>query len=139
MINKLFINCDGGSRGNPGPSASAFVVKDLDGKLIYREGIFLGNATNNQAEYGALKAALDWVSNNHPQAEIVFMLDSQLVVNQLKRNFKIKDPTLQIKAKEIFELISSKNLLVRNYVYVPRSVNFEADALVNETLDNNVF
>lgn len=138
-MDKLFINCDGGSRGNPGPSASAFVVKDLDNKLIYREGIFLGLATNNQAEYGALYAALVWVSNNHPQAEIIFMLDSQLVVNQLKRNFKIKDPTLQIKAKEIFDLINSKNLQVRNYVYVPRSVNFEADALVNETLDNNIF
>lgn len=138
-MTKLFINCDGGSRGNPGPSASAFVVKDLDGNLIYRQGIFLGHATNNQAEYAALHAALVWVSNNYPDVEIVFMLDSQLVVNQLKRNFKIKDPTLQVKAREIFELVSQKNLKVRNYVYVPRAVNYEADALVNETMDNNIF
>jgi ribonuclease HI len=44
-MNKLFINCDGGSRGNPGPSACAFIVKDLDGNLVYREGNFLGIAT----------------------------------------------------------------------------------------------
>jgi len=138
-MTKLFINCDGGSRGNPGPSASAFVAKDLEGNLIYREGIFLGIATNNQAEYAALYAALVWVSKNYPEVEIVFLMDSQLVVNQLKRNFKIKDATLQIKAREIFALISSKNLKVRNYVYVPRNVNYEADALVNETLDNNIF
>jgi predicted DNA-binding protein (UPF0278 family) len=67
------------------------------------------------------------------------MLDSQLVVNQLKRSFKIKDATLITKAQEIFDLIEQKKLKVRNYVYVPRSVNYEADALVNETLDNNIF
>ncbi len=138
-MNKLFINCDGGSRGNPGPSACAFIVKDLDGNLVYREGNFLGLATNNQAEYAAVFTALTWVSKTCSESEVVFMLDSQLVVNQLKRTFKIKDATLQTKAQEIFDLIASTNLKVRNYVYVPRSVNYEADALVNETLDNNIF
>ncbi len=138
-MNKLFINCDGGSRGNPGPSACAFIVKDLDGNLVYREGNFLGIATNNQAEYAAVFTALNWVSKTYPETEIVFMLDSQLVVNQLKRSFKIKDATLITKAQEILDLIEQKKLKVRNYVYVPRNVNYEADALVNETLDNNIF
>lgn len=138
-MTKLFINCDGGSRGNPGPSASAFIAKDLDSKLIYREGKFLGTATNNQAEYEAVMMAMRWVAETHPDSEIVFFLDSNLVVNQLRRLFKIKDQTLIQKANEIFNFIKDKNLSIRNYVYVPRNVNYEADALVNETLDINVF
>jgi len=138
-MSKLFINCDGGSRGNPGPSASAFVAKDLDGALVYREGKFLGIGTNNQAEYEAVIIALQWIVKTDRSAEVVFFLDSQLVVNQLKRNFKIKDATLKIKSQLVFDLIRSANLTVRNYLYVPRKTNSEADALVNETLDNNIF
>ncbi len=138
-MTKLFINCDGGSRGNPGPSASAFIAKDLESNLIYREGKFLGTATNNQAEYEAVVMALEWVAKTYPESEVVFFLDSNLVVNQLKLVFKIRDQTLKAKTEQVFDLIKTHNLKVRNYVYVPRNVNFEADALVNETLDNNVF
>ncbi len=138
-MNKLFINCDGGARGNPGPAAAAFVVKDLNGRLLYREGKFLGITTNNQAEYEALIMALNWAAETHPGDELVLFLDSQLVVNQMLGKFKIKVPEIIIKNRSANKLIADKKITVRQFIYVPRNVNYEADALVNETLDINRF
>lgn len=134
----LSIYCDGGSRGNPGPAASAFVVKDTASKILHQQGFFLGIATNNQAEYQAVLKALEFlITSPLAISSITFHLDSSLVVNQLSGSFKIKDKNL----KEIY-------LGIRNYLeqlgqleiriifkYVPRRQNFLADRLVNQTLD----
>lgn len=131
----LNIYCDGGSRGNPGPAASAFVVQTISGKQIFQLGRYLGIATNNQAEYDAVLSALNWLSINNPQSEVVFYLDSLLVVSQLTGKYKIKNPDLKIKNLEIKHLISNFKLKILNFVYVPRTKNFSADLLVNKTLD----
>lgn len=129
----LIINCDGGSRGNPGAAASAFVVHE--GKsLLHQEGEFLGQATNNVAEYRAVQMAIIWISKNYPQSAVEFFLDSLLVVNQLNGVYKIKEPTLAKMFQEIKTKIISDNLKV-TFKYVPRAQNFLADKLVNETLD----
>ena len=131
----LNIYCDGGARGNPGPAASAFIVRDESGKILHQQGFYLGVATNNQAEYSAVLKALEWVSEKSSNSEIIFYLDSLLVVNQLKGSFKVKDPILKIENLKIKKLISNFKLQISNFVYIPRSQNFLADKIVNETLD----
>lgn len=135
---KLVIHCDGGARGNPGPAASAFVVFDESGQVVYQLGKFIGEDTNNKAEYGAVWLAVNWLGRNHPQAEVEFRLDSMLVVNQLLGKFKIKNPHLKQMHAQIHNLILEKKLKIINFSYVPRAKNFIADNLVNQTLDVNI-
>ncbi len=131
----LKINCDGGARGNPGPAAAAFVVTTPSGGVIHQAGVYLGRTTNNQAEYAAVWMALNWLAQNRPDAEADFYLDSQLVVNQLKGNFKVKNPELKQKSTDIKNFIATKKIPVRDWHYVDREKNFLADNLVNQTLD----
>lgn len=143
----ILIYCDGGARGNPGPAACAFIVTDENGRLIQKQGFYMGIATNNQAEYQAVIEALKWLSNQVAvkQVTVNFYLDSQLVINQLNGLFKVKDPSLKIKNSEIKELISNLlakaqtkfNFQISNFVYVPRAQNAASDLLVNQTLDKN--
>lgn len=136
FVSQIF--CDGGARGNPGPAAIGFVVKDKAGNTLARLHQVIGPATNNVAEYQAVIAALDWLGENKPRISpshpITFILDSVLVANQLQGNYKIKEPHLQVLAQKV-------NLLRRTlptpliFTSVPRSFNKEADALVNQALD----
>ena len=138
MQNSLTINCDGGSRGNPGPAACAFVATDA-GNVIYRESRFLGVATNNDAEYSAVILALKWFLKSplvKRYLSINFILDSELVVRQIKGVYKIKSQKLKERHTEIIGLI--KNLGVRvEFQNVEREKNKLADDLVNEELDRN--
>lgn len=125
--------CDGGARGNPGPAASAFVV-EVSGKVVYTESKFLGKATNNAAEYGAVIAALSWLQKNFPNAEIEITLDSKLVASQMSGVFKIKNENLRnffFAAKELEKKIDGKVV----YKTVRRDQNKLADFLVNRELD----
>ncbi|TSC88752.1 MAG: ribonuclease HI [Microgenomates group bacterium Gr01-1014_5] len=129
----IIIHCDGASRGNPGRAAAAFVVT-VGGKVIYKSGKLLGVATNNVAEYSAVIEALLWVTDNPTDQSLVFVLDSQLIVNQLNGIYKIKNLTLQKlaqTAKKLEKDIGQK-IVYRN---VPRAQNREADTLVNQILD----
>lgn len=135
---KLKINCDGGARGNPGPAATAFVVFDEQGNKIYHQGDFLGNATNNQAEYQAVLNAVTWLGENHPQAATKFFLDSQLVVNQLNGKFKIKNAQLRDLYQQIKQKILTHQLKLEEFSFVYRTENFLADNLVNQTLDKHL-
>ncbi len=135
----LNIFCDGGSRGNPGPSASAFIVYDPSGALVYEQGFYLGVGTNNQAEYQAVHEALKYLtthylSHNPQPTTLNFYLDSELVVKQLTGVYKIKDENLKLKAQEIKNLIFLSSAKI-NFTYIPREKNSAADKLVNSTLD----
>lgn len=140
MEEKLVVNCDGGSRGNPGPAASAFVIS-IGEKVIYQEGKYIGINTNNVAEYGAVKMAIVWLSENFESLpkhqEIIFNLDSQLVERQLNNFYKIKNSTLSEYAFEIKKIISANNLKIK-FVWGFRSNNTIADNLVNEVLDKTL-
>ncbi len=133
----LKIFCDGGARGNPGPAASAFVVYNEAGEIVGKKGKYLGETTNNVAEYRAVLEALTYLRENFPEnRELVrFFLDSQLVVNQLSGLWKIKDNTLR---ELVFRVHELENGLAINYSYVPREKNQAADALVNTTLDEHL-
>ncbi|HIA92357.1 TPA: NUDIX domain-containing protein [Candidatus Saccharibacteria bacterium] len=127
----LHIYTDGGSRGNPGPSATGYVVYDDNGTLIDSGGSYLGVTTNNQAEYQALLEAAKKSHEFSPE-KIIFSLDSQLVVNQMTGKYKIKNKDLWPVHEAIVETLRGIDV---NYTYVPREKNKEADAMVNQVLD----
>jgi ribonuclease HI/pterin-4a-carbinolamine dehydratase len=127
---KLF--ADGGSRGNPGPSASGYVLLDMDDNVIFEGGVFLGVTTNNQAEYQALKFALEEAQKLQARTVHVYM-DSLLVVNQLTGKFKVRNRDLWPIHDAIRQL--AKTFKDVHYTQVPREFNKLADAMVNKTLD----
>lgn len=139
MEKKITINCDGGSRGNPGLAASAFVVTDNQNKELFSKGMFLGHTTNNVAEYNAVLMAVEWLDKNkdtYKSFSIEFILDSELVVRQLSGIYKIKNEKLKELSLSIMKI---KKTLPMTIVFknVLREKNKSADSLVNETLDRN--
>ncbi len=134
----ISIYCDGGARGNPGKAAWAFVVKNEEGEVVYEEGKYIGIATNNVAEYSAVFFALTWLlqmSKSKCQITSVnIFLDSELVVRQLRGEYKIKNKNLM---EYVFKIKKLEKEIGReiNYKNIPRSQNALADRLVNETLD----
>lgn len=133
---QLTIHTDGGSRGNPGPAATGFVVFSADNSVLAHEGRYLGETTNNVAEYTAVIDALQWVVTNQtsPYPSLRFKLDSQLVVEQLLRHWQIKDANLKRLANQIWMIIQSHSLAV-DFTHVPRALNKVADTEVNRALD----
>ena len=137
MQDSLSIYCDGGARGNPGPAAAAFVV-EKNGKVVHKESKYLGRATNNEAEYAGVILGLGWTVKNitAESQEITFILDSELVANQLSGNFKVKNENLRNRyftAKTLEKRIPTRII----YKTVSRDRNKVADFLVNKELDEN--
>ena len=127
---------DGGARGNPGKAAIGFVVFDQEGKEVKRGKKFIGEATNNIAEYRAVIEALKFLKGEFTQKiKGEFFLDSLLVVNQLRGLYRIKNGNLAALAIEIRSLEKDIGGLF-NYHFVPREKNKIADGLVNQALDN---
>lgn len=130
---------DGGSRGNPGPSASGAVLKEMDGahegKTIAKAAKWLGTTTNNQAEYTAIIIGLEKALALG--ATVVQMrMDSELAVKQLTGKYKVKNADI---AKRFLEVKNLETKFARvTYIHVRREQNTEADALVNETIDAHV-
>ncbi len=135
----LQIYCDGGARGNPGPSAAAFVV--IKGKTVhFKKTQYLGKKTNNEAEYTAVIMAFKWLKDNLDfvnKSGVVFFLDSELVTKQLLGDYKIKSKKLVPKFFLVKELEKSIQGKV-DYVSVPREKNRLADYLVNRALDQKL-
>lgn len=130
----LIIYGDGGSRGNPGPSAAGFVIKDAAERTIFEGGKYLGITTNNQAEYYAVRLALEKAQEYKPQ-KVAFRLDSLLVVNQLNGIYQIRNRDLWPIHTRIKDLI--KGFREVTFTHVRREFNKEADAMVNKILDEH--
>lgn len=128
MILKVFT--DGGSKGNPGPSAIGGVGY-LGGKRIFEFKKSIGVATNNDAEYRALIEALKQILNIKEINEIKFHSDSSLMVNQVNGLFKVKNGRIKEYIFKIRSLEQEINLPI-SYHHIPREQNVEADRLVNE-------
>jgi pterin-4a-carbinolamine dehydratase/ribonuclease HI len=131
-VNEVKMYADGGSRGNPGPSASGFVIMDKEDNIIMKSGVYLGLTTNNQAEYQALKFGLEEAQKLGAREVDVYM-DSLLVINQMKGIFKVKNRDLWPIHESIKE--TAKGFKKVTYTHVPRELNKLADAEVNTTLD----
>ncbi|MBI2263059.1 ribonuclease HI family protein [Candidatus Berkelbacteria bacterium] len=134
---RFFVYTDGGSRGNPGKAAVGVVVKNEAGKNLAEFSRYLGeNFTNNQAEYLAVLEALRYFEKQKLKApEIKFFLDSELVVNQLNQSYKVKNSELKPLYLEVLSMVSKLGGRV-SFQTLPRKKNFEADKLLNQTLDN---
>jgi ribonuclease HI len=135
QVDKLKVFADGGSRGNPGPSASGFVILDMEDNVILDKGVYLGVTTNNQAEYTALKLALEECKKLRAKRIEVYM-DSLLVVNQMKGIFKIRNRELWPIHQAIVELVKSFEHV--SFSHVPREFNKLADAAVNRAMDDHL-
>lgn len=128
---RVIINIDGGSRGNPGPGASAYVIKDESGKILAQEGHFIAHCTNNQAEYTALKLALIKAAELGA-TDLSVISDSLLLVKQYLGEYKIKHPDLAARMAEIRALARPFTVHIR---HVLRHLNKEPDALANKAMD----
>lgn len=133
-MEKIIIYTDGGSRGNPGPAASGFIIFDQNNNILVKGGKYLGVGTNNEAEYQALILALEKVKEGVVAQEIEVRADSKLVVEQLNGNFKVKNSRIKV----LYEIVKGleQGLARVSYHHIPRSENFLADEIVNVILDS---
>lgn len=136
-MKKIIIHIDGGSRGNPGPSALGVLFLDEKGTVLKKYSEYLGKKTNNEAEYEALIFALKKAKAFFGKKEIKNLAleirsDSELLVKQMNGQYKIKNPNIQNLFLSAWNLkIDFGNLKV---FYISREENKEADKLVNEAL-----
>jgi len=132
MHNKLIIYTDGGARGNPGPAGIGAVIYDSEQNKIAEISEYIGETTNNQAEYKAVLAAI-LKARSLGAYELEFNLDSELVASQLCGDFKIKNKELAPLFVKIYNATLSFKRVI--FKYIPREKNREADKLVNQALD----
>lgn len=134
---KIQIYADGGARGNPGPAALGVVIKQ-QGTVVKKYAEYLGEATNNEAEYQAAIFGLKKIKSlfgkdKAGQIALEVLMDSELVVRQLNREYKIKEESLQPFFIKLWNLtIDFKSV---SFAHIPREQNADADRLVNVALD----
>jgi ribonuclease HI len=129
---KLVVNVDGGARGNPGPAAIAAVIQDGGGEVLAEHGEHIGRATNNVAEYRALLLGIERAAALGG-TELELVGDSELVVKQVKGEYKVKDATMRELHGQVREAL--RDFDAWSIRHVRREQNAEADRLVNEALD----
>lgn len=133
-MEKFKLYTDGGARGNPGPAGIGYVIWQGN-KLVDKGGKYIGEATNNQAEYQAIILGLQ-KAKELEIGELECFLDSELVVKQLNREYKVKDKDLAPFFVKVWNL--SLEFKKISFSHVPRAMNKEADKMVNQAIDNAV-
>lgn len=131
----LIAYTDGGARGNPGPAGFGVVVQDEAGHKVASLSQYLGHQTNNVAEYQGLIAALEYAAQHEPKA-LKVISDSELLVKQIRGEYKVKNPTLQdlhARAKQLIRQLDWFSIQ-----HVLRGKNAEADRLANEAMDKGM-
>lgn len=131
----LIAHCDGGSRGNPGPSGYGAVLEDESGQIVARLSEFLGIQTNNYAEYSGLLAVLRWALE-HGRRRLRVISDSELMVKQMEGVYKVASPGLRPLWEEAKKL--SRQLEKFEMSHTLRGGNKEADRLANEAMDRGM-
>ena len=125
-------HCDGGSRGNPGPSGFGAVIEDPEGSVAARLSDYLGKQTNNYAEYAGLLAVLKWAGTNGV-ARLRVISDSELMVKQMKGQYRVASPALKPLWEEAKRLAARLERFEMRHTL--RGGNQEADRLANEAMD----
>jgi ribonuclease HI len=126
---------DGGARGNPGPAGIGFVIKE-DGRTIKKVGQYIGAATNNQAEYQALILGLGTLlaqAADPSSSDLHVLMDSELITRQIQGSYQVKDKKLKPLFQKAVTLLAE--FKAYKMEHIPRMLNSEADALVNEAVD----
>lgn len=130
----IIVYTDGGARGNPGPAGIGVYIKHSTGEELKKKR-FIGKATNNQAEYRALIWACQLIEGEVKiNDEVEYRLDSELVVKQMKGEYKVKDADLSILKERVDKILTTAKYNF-TFKHVPRIQNKEADKLVNQALD----
>ena len=132
MNKLLYLHTDGGSRNNPGPAAWGFVIKDEKGDVLLERGEYIGETTNNVAEYMAVVKGLEEVIEQGA-TDVIIKMDSQHIVRQMSGQYKIKQPHLIELAQMVKTLLAKFNSY--RFEHVLRAFNKEADKQVNIALD----
>ncbi len=127
----IYLYVDGASKGNPGDAGIGFIIKDCNGKVLSRYKEYIGIATNNVAEYTALKRGLE-VAAGHGR-DIIVMMDSRLLFKQMLKEYKVKKAHLREMVKQIDDIIARNKLNV-SYIHIPREENVDADRLANDAI-----
>jgi len=128
-------HCDGGSRGNPGPSGYGAVIEDVQGRVVARLSEFLGIRTNNFAEYSGLLAVLRWATENRAQ-RLRVVSDSELMVKQMQGKYKVASPILRPLFEEARRL--SRSIASFEMRHTLRGGNKDADRQANEAMDRGM-
>jgi ribonuclease HI len=136
---KLIVYTDGGARGNPGPAAAGVVLCSNVGAPLKKYSEYLGQATNNIAEYSAIILALKKIKalydkDKIKKMEIEIRSDSELAIKQLNHQYKIENKELQPLFLKIWNMMIDFGVI--KFVHISRKENEESDRLVNECLDN---
>lgn len=130
---ELVLYTDGASRGNPGPAGAGALIIDLEGSTVAEKAVYLGEATNNQAEYQALLVGLKAAVKLAP-SRLTIRMDSELIVKQLNGEYRVRNRDLQplySRARELIQRFGEVRI-----VHVPREENAHADRLANQAIDN---
>lgn len=131
-MKKISLYVDGGSRGNPGPAGIGVVVLDEKGKTLKEFSKYIGVATNNIAEYYAVIYGLQEALIERAD-EIKLNLDSELVAQQLKGEYRVKNQNIKPLFLQVLHLMSGFNKV--DIKHIPREKNKEADKLVNKAIN----
>ena len=129
---RLTIFTDGGARGNPGPAGIGVLIEDEEGNTVLEHSRYLGEATNNQAEYQAVIDALEHAKGRGVD-ELEFRLDSELVVRQINGDYRVKDQELAKLFLKVWNLRNSFRKVT--FAHIRREQNKRADRLANEAMD----
>jgi ribonuclease HI len=131
---KLTIYTDGGCRGNPGPGAIGILILDDKSNIVKEHKEYIGQTTNNRAEYSAMIKALE-LAKQHCTNEIICFSDSRLIVKQLSGEWKVKEKELLLLFQKVKELENNFQSVTYNHVRRDNPYITRADELVNEELD----
>jgi ribonuclease HI len=136
-VQKIIVYTDGGARGNPGPAGIGVVIQDEAGKTLHESSAYIGETTNNVAEYEALIRALEDLQlfgEKLKDIAVEVRMDSELIVRQMQGVYKVREPSLKERFAKVaaVRLERAPNL---TFVHVPREKNKRADELVNEAID----
>ncbi len=129
---KYVIFTDGGARGNPGPAGIGIAIFDEQGQLVKKIARYLGERTNNEAEYEAVLVALDQAAKLGA-AEVVVNVDSELVARQLNNIYRVKNKRMQALVVKVRNTETKFKKVT--YKHIPREKNELADQLVNRAID----
>ncbi len=128
----LILYADGGSRGNPGPAGAGVYLTDMHGNCIAERYQYIGESTNNVAEYASLILGLQEAKRHRPQ-QLIVRMDSQLVIRQVLGEYQVKKPHLKKLFDQVRELLQSFPTVALEHI--PRDENSEADRLANQAMD----
>jgi len=139
-MNSFIVYTDGGARGNPGPAALGVVIQNAKGETLKEYGEYLGETTNNEAEYRAAISALrkiksQWGKDKAKKTDVKLFADSELMVKQMTGRYKVENPKIQQFFLELWNLTVDFNDVT--FQAIPREKNKGADSMVNQALDSN--